>query len=145
MTTVDRSFIERNRASTDRIRALARLTDQELLTPVGEHWTVAIMLAHLSLWDRRVLFVLERSLPEGKLVTHEADIYVNDYALPLLAAIPPREALRLAVESAEQLDRRLEECPPELLQEISARFKRWVERSLHRNEHLDEADAALKK
>jgi hypothetical protein len=53
--TLDRSFIERNRASTDRIRTLATgLTDAEMQQPVGEHWTVAIALAHLAFWDRRV-------------------------------------------------------------------------------------------
>ncbi len=34
----DRSFVELNRASTERIRALAaRLSDEELQHPVGEH------------------------------------------------------------------------------------------------------------
>ena len=46
--TLDQSFIERNRTSTNRIRTLAaNLTDEELQHPVGEHWTVAITLAHL--------------------------------------------------------------------------------------------------
>ena len=54
--TLDQSFIERNRASTNRMRTLvARLSDQELQHPVGEHWTVAITLAHLAFWDRRVM------------------------------------------------------------------------------------------
>jgi hypothetical protein len=54
--TLDQSFIELNRASTNRIRALAaRLSDEELQHPVGEHWTVAIALAHLAFWDRRVM------------------------------------------------------------------------------------------
>ena len=45
---LDRSFVEHNRASTQRIRDLAeRLSDEQLQQPVGEHWTVAIMLAHL--------------------------------------------------------------------------------------------------
>jgi hypothetical protein len=59
---LDRSFIERNRASTNRIRALvARVTDAELHHPVGEHWTVAITLAHLALWDRRMLYLLDQT------------------------------------------------------------------------------------
>ena len=48
-----------------------------------------------------------------------------------------------AIETAEELDRRLEAFSPELLAEIQAYNKRWVDRSLHRGEHLDEADAAL--
>ena len=42
----------------------------------------------------------------------------NDLSLPLWAAIPPREAVRLAIESAEALDERLEGFPPALLEKI---------------------------
>jgi len=142
--TLDRSFIEQNRASTDRIRKLvARLTDEELQHPVDEHWTVAIVLAHLAFWDRRAMYVLEMTERDGKLFIPEIDIFVNDLSLPLWAAIPPREAARIAIETAEALDKRLEGYPPALLEEIHAHNKRLVVRALHRGEHLDEADAAL--
>ena len=143
--TLDRAFIEQNRASTERIRALAaRLTDEEMQRPVGEHWTVAIALAHLAFWDRRVMYVLDQSKRDGKLFIPEIDIFVNDLSLPLWAAIPPREAARIAIETSEQLDRQLEAFPPAMLEEIYAYNKRWVVRALHRGEHLDEVDAALK-
>ncbi len=142
---LDRSFIERNRASTNRIRALAaRLTDEQMQHPVGEHWTVAIALAHLAFWDRRVMYVLDMTERDRKLFIAEIDIFVNDLSLPLWAAIPPRQAARIAIETAETLDARLESFPPVLLDEIHTYNKRWVERSLHRGEHLDEVDAALK-
>ena len=142
---LDQSFIEGNRASTGRIRALAaRLTDEEMQHPVGEHWTVAIALAHLAFWDRRVMFVLDTTEREGKLFIPQTDILVNDVSLPLWAAIPPRAAARIAIETAEALDRRLEGFPPALLEEIYAYNKRWVVRASHRGEHLDDADAALK-
>lgn len=141
---VDTSFIERNRASTRRIREMTRLSDAEMQTRVGEHWTVSIVLAHLAFWDRRVLYVLDRTEQDGTLVVSQLDIVINDLSLPLWAAIPPREAARIAVETAEALDQRLETFPPVLLEEIFTYNKRWVDRSLHRNEHLNEADAALK-
>ncbi len=85
--------MERNRASTERIHALAaRLTDEEMQHPVGEHWTVAIALAHLAFWDRRVLYVLDMTERDGKVFIPEIDIFVNDLSLPLWAAIPPRAA-----------------------------------------------------
>jgi len=143
--TIDRSFVERNRASTGRIRALAaRLTDQEMQHRVGEHWTVAIALAHLAFWDRRVLYCLEKTEQDGKLFAPEMDIFVNDLSLPLWAAIPPRVAANIAIETAETLDKRLENFPPALLEEIYNYNKRWVVRALHRGEHLDDVDAALK-
>ena len=142
--TQDRSFVERNRASTDRIRALvARLTDAELQHPVGEHWTVAIALAHLAFWDRRVMYVLDMTERDGNLFIPEIDIFVNDLSLPLWAAIPPRAAARIAIETAETLDARLEGFQPALLEEIHAYNQRWVVRAMHRGEHLDEVDAAL--
>jgi hypothetical protein len=143
--TMDRSFVELNRASTERIRALAaRLNDEEMQQPVGEHWTVAIVFAHLAFWDRRVMYVLDMTERDGKLFVPEIDIFVNDLSLPLWAAIPPREAARIAIEAAKMLDKRLEDFVPALLEEIYAYNKRWVVRSLHRGEHLDEAEAALK-
>jgi len=143
--TLDQSFIERNRASTNRIRALAaRLSDAEMQQPVGEHWTVAIALAHLAFWDRRVMHVLDRTERDGTLFIPEIDVFVNDLSLPLWAAIPPPEAARIAIETAETLDRQLETFPPGLLAEIHSYNERWVVRALHRGEHLDEVDAALK-
>jgi len=144
--TQDRSFVELNRASTERIRTLvARLSDKEMQHPVGEHWTVSIALAHLAFWDRRVLYVLDKTERDGKLFIPEIDTFVNDLSLPLWAAIPPREAARIAIETSETLDQRLENYPPALLDEIYTYNKRWVVRALHRGEHLDEVDAALKK
>ncbi len=143
--SLDPSFAEQNRASTQRIRALAeRLTDEELQRPVGEHWTVAITLAHLAFWDRRALYVLDMTQREGKLAVPGIDICVNDIALPLMAAIPPRDAARLAVETAEVVDRRLEGYPVALLEELYTHNKRLVVRALHRGEHLDEVEVALR-
>ena len=140
--TLDQSFIDLNRASTNRIRALAAgLTAAELQHPVGEHWTVAIAFAHLAFWDRRVLDLLDRTEQAGKLVIPEIDVSVNDLSLPIWAAVPPRAAARLAIEAAETLDQRLASFPPALLEEIYAQRDRWVVRALHRNEHLDEIEA----
>ncbi len=143
--TVDRSFVDLNRASTERMRALAaRLSDDELQHPVGEHWTVAVVLAHLAFWDRRVLYLLDATERDGKLFIPEIDILVNDLSLPFWAALPPRTAARLGIETAEALDARLAGYPAPLLEEIFGYNKRWVIRALHRGEHLDEAEAALR-
>ena len=141
----DRSFVELNRASTERIRKLAAsLSDKELQQRVGQDWTVAIALAHLAFWDRRVMYVLDISEREGKLFIPEIDIVVNDISLPFWAAMPPRTAAEICVETAQELDARLEKLPPETLDPMYAYNKRWVVRALHRGEHLDEVEAALK-
>ena len=141
---LDQSFIELNRTSTNRIRALAeRLTDEELQQPVGEHWTVAITLVHIAFWERRVLDILTQSEREGKVIIPKINIVVNDLSLPIWAAIPPREAAQIAIEAAEAVDKRLEVYPPALIEELNAINERFVIRAIHRNEHLDEVESAL--
>ena len=143
--TQDRTFVERNRAATNRIRTVVDgLSDQALQHPVGEHWTVAITLAHLAFWDRRVLLGLDVVEREGKLNIPVIDLSVNDLSLPLWAAIPGRAAASIAVESAAALDERLANFPAALLDELYRHNQRWVERALHRDAHLDEVEAALK-
>ena len=142
---MDRSFVELNRASTERIVRLARsLSDEQMQHPVGQFWTVSIVFAHLAFWDRRVMYVLDMTERDGKLFIPEIDVFVNDLSLPLWEAIPPRQSARIAIDSARRLDQRLEDFPPALLEEIHNYNPRWVNRGLHRGEHLDEAESALK-
>jgi hypothetical protein len=138
------NYKDLNRTSTERIKTYARLSDAEMQTRVGEHWTVAIALVHIAFWDRRVLYSLDRTEQEGKLYVPQIEIAVNDLSLAFWAAIPSKDALRLAIENAEAVDQRLETYPQNLLDQIYNHNERWVVRALHRNEHLDEVDAALK-
>jgi hypothetical protein len=139
----DGSVDAANRASTTRIRALGALGDEAMATRVGEHWTVSVALAHLAFWDLRALDVLDRTERAGAVEAPELDPVVNDLALASWSAIPPREALRLAVEAAEAMDARVAAYPPELVAAVEAVNERWIRRSLHRDPHLDEVDGAL--
>lgn len=142
---LDPSFIQLNRAATERLRRLVNsLSDEQLQTRMGEHWTIAICLAHFAFWDRRAMYVLDRTREAGQVVSPDIDIFVNDLSLPLWAAIPPRQAARIAVETSDACDKQLEAFPPELLEQVYDHRKRTVVRALHRNEHLDEIDQALK-
>ena len=141
---VDRSFVEQNRQATKRMRDLAgRLSDKELQHPVGEHWTVAIVFAHLAFLDRRARYVLDATEQAKKVVIPDWDLFVNDLVTPLFAAIPPRRATEIAIETADSLDRRLEAYPADLLEMVYSARRRYVVRADHRNEHLDDAEAAL--
>jgi hypothetical protein len=141
---LDPNYKEFNHASTERLKKYTTLTDAEMQTRVGEHWTVAIALAHIAFWDRRVIYCLDRTEQEGKLYIPEVEVAVNDLSLPFWAAIPAKEAVRLAIENCEATDKRIEEYPQNLLEEVYNYNERWVARGLHRNQHLDEVDAALK-
>ena len=142
---IDRSFIAANHASTERMRSLAaRLSAAQFQQPVGEHWTVTVALAHIAFWDRRVLDVLDLTEQAGHLVAPEIDVSVNDLSLPLWRVLEPRRTAQIAVETAAALDARLEGFAPDLLEQVYARRDRWVVRALHRDEHLDEIEAALR-
>jgi len=141
---VDRSFVELNRAATERMRRMAkRLTDEQLEHPVGQHWTVALVFAHLAFLDRRAHYVLDATEGAGEVTDPDWNIAVNDIVLPLLAAIPPRRAVQLAIETAAAIDKRLESYPPKFLELVRAYRRRYVFRADHRNEHLDEAEQAM--
>ncbi|KPV53326.1 hypothetical protein SE17_10285 [Kouleothrix aurantiaca] len=145
MMGLDAEFDARNRAATERLRAVAaRLSDADLARAVGEHWTVGVVYAHIAFWDRRVMYVLDKTERDGAVFIPDLDIFVNDLSLPLWLAIPPREAVRIALENAEELDERLATYPPALLEAVYETNPRWVERARHRGEHLDEAEAALR-
>lgn len=142
---LDLSFIQLNRASTERLRRLVSgLTDQQLQTRMGEHWTIAICLAHLAFWERRVMYVLDLTRKAGRVVSPDIDIFVNDLSLPLWAAIPPRQAARIALECADACDKQLEAFPPDLLEQVYEHRQRNVLRLLHRNEHMEDIELALK-
>jgi len=143
---LDPNYTQLNRESTERIKKLAAsLVDEQFQVRVGEHWTVAIAFVHLAFWDRRVLATLEETAKNKKLSVVEVETVVNDLSLPLWAVVPAKEAVKLAIETAEELDNQLEKFPKDLLEEIYNHNKRLVVRALHRNEHLDEVEEALRR
>ncbi len=139
---IDRSFLERNKAELARLRQLvARLTDADLTRSVGGGWTVSAALAHLAFWDHRVVVTLEWWEREGVSPASIDDI-VNEAALPLWLAVPPREAVRLALSSAEAAARKIESAPPELLE--AAQNELNLERAKHWADHIQQIESALK-
>jgi hypothetical protein len=92
-----------------------------------------------------VLATLEETSKNGKLSVVEVDTVVNDLSLPIWGTIPAKEAVKLAIETAEELDNQLEKFSKDLLDEMYNHNKRLVVRALHRNEHLDEVEEALRR
>ncbi|MGD2096925.1 MAG: DinB family protein [Desulfobacterales bacterium] len=142
---MERLFVADNARELDRLRALTeRLTDEELIFPIGNGWTIAVALAHLAFWDQRALFLLRKWKKDG-VEASPIDIDItNDALLPLWLAVPPRKAANLAISSAEAIDRELEEAPTELINEIVSLGEKFrLYRSFHRKQHLDEIEEYL--
>lgn len=58
--------------------------------------------------------------------------------------LSPRGALEQAIKTAEVLDRIVEDLGSEEAEIVSAQRHRVLDRSMHRAEHLDEVDMALR-
>lgn len=137
-------IFQANRESTERMRKMInQLSEEELSKSIGSDWTISITLAHLALWDQRVIFVIESAKKNNKLHAPYYDYQLNDILTPILRAIPAREAARMAITMSEKLDNELEQCSTQLLKEMKEVNRRLIERSIHRNLHLDEIENAV--
>lgn len=146
----DRSYIEQNARERERFHDLvSRLRDDELSSPVNEHWTVAGVMGHIAFWDARVLELadkLERGVPFSASDAEPEDVdWINDATRPLILAIPPREAAELALRLAEETDRRVASLDPARLWPNDPTNPLNPLRASHRGEHLDEIETALRR
>lgn len=144
-----REHDERNRLSRERMAALAaRMDADDLRRPLGEHWTIAAGLLHLSFWDR---FVLERwthadahGLATPAPFDALAEDRVNDTLTRLLLRVPPEEAIGQALEAALEVEQLIAGLSTDQVTAVERSERpRLVDRAIHRTEHLDEIEAVL--
>ena len=142
---MDRPFVAENAKELERLRSLVEgLTDEELTLPLGNGWTIAVALAHLSFWDQRSLFLMRQWQKSG-VAPSAIDIDItNDSLLSLWLAVPPRKAANLAISSAEAIDRELAEASSDFIAEIENLGEKFrLYRSIHRKLHLDQIEECL--
>jgi len=144
----DRSYVAQNTLERERLRALVERLDEDVLrASVNDHWTVAGVLGHIAFWDARVLALadkLERGVPFSPDDSEPEDVdWINDASRPLIHAIPPLEAARLALQIAEETDTRVATLPADRLWPQDPDSPLYALRASHRGEHLDEVEAAL--
>ena len=143
---MDRPYVTENTKERERLKSLVkRLSDEELSLPMGEDWTISVALAHLSFWDQRSLILVSKWKRTGFIEPSPIDIDVtNDSLLSTWRALPPRVAANLAVSSAEEIDRELEEASLDLITAIEGLGEKFrLYRSIHRKMHLDEIEKTL--
>ncbi|MGZ8572076.1 MAG: DinB family protein [Actinomycetota bacterium] len=145
----DRPYLEENTRERERLHALVeRLDEAQLRAPVNPHWMVAAVFGHIAFWDARVLALadkLERGVPFAASDSEPEDIdWINDATRPLIHAIPPLEAARLALEIAEETDARVATLPLDRLWPLDPDSPLNPVRAAHRGEHLDDVEAALR-
>ena len=139
--------IKRNRASRDHLaEVIARLRDRSVDLPGG--WTTAALLAHLAFWDAFGAARLEKYVRDREpmeLGTETLTEFINAAGMAQWTATPLATAADLATKAAAAIDRLIEGLPSDVLDQIRAMKRpRVLDRSLHRKEHLDEIERALR-
>lgn len=143
-------YSEQNAQSRRRLETLVRgLSDEDLARSTDYGWTVAALLAHLAFWDQRVLVILRRWKAEGFDPSPIDSAAVNDSLRVICHALEPRLAVELCLSSAEAVDAEFETLTPGLVNQMEehaaateTQFR--MNRSLHRNGHLNDIEALLK-
>jgi hypothetical protein len=144
-------YSQQNAESYQRLKSLAhRLTDTDLALSTDYGWTISALLAHLAFWDQRVLVILRRWKTEGFDPSPIDSGAVNDSLKVICHALEPRTAVDLSLISAEAVDAELATLTPEFVRQIEehatatgTQFR--MNRSLHRNGHLNDIEALLNK
>ena len=144
----DRSYVARNNAERARLKALvSRASDADLAKPMPAGWTVAAVLGHLAFWDQRIVTLIEAWESGAALPPiHGEDVdWINDAGKPFLLAMPARQVAELAIAIAETVDRKVEAVPEALIEKNAAAGSPLnLDRAVHRKEHLDKIEHALK-
>lgn len=143
-------YAQQNAESRERLKKLTqRLTDTDLALSTDYGWTISALLAHLAFWDQRMFIILKRWQTEGLGPSPVDSGAVNDSLRVICHAIEPRVGVDLALTAAEQVDSEFEALSAEYVKQLedhaaatSTQFR--MNRSLHRNAHIDDIEALLK-
>ena len=132
------------------VELVSALSEDSYRCPVGLHWTVATTLCHLCFWDQRALFLLQSWARGGAIQTPKLDLpsvaSINQAMNWIALEVPGFAAGRMAVESAAAVDALVAQISDHLAQRIEAAgFERYLQRILHRQEHLNKIRQALNK
>jgi DinB family protein len=136
---------DRNTAARARLRrVIDRLSETDLVRPRPSGWSTATVLAHLAFWDRFTLVrwqEMQRSKSPPVSLRDVTDM-INAAGLAQWSAMPPERAVQDALGAAEAVDAFIAALPEQRAREIvGTGFERLVDRSVHRDEHLDEIEA----
>ena len=124
-----------------------RLSDADLRRQANEHWTVAGVLGHIAFWDARA-GILAGKLERGERLSGPTTSQMTSTGLmtrpgPLIQAVQPRALAELALQIAEDVDRRVAALDPRDMYPGNPESPLVAIRASHRGEHLDQIEEAL--
>ena len=140
------TILQENKRERERLLGLmAGLKEADFAKRLPNGWSVSVALAHLAFWDLSMAARLNNWLHKGvKPVWMDAEA-VNGPLARLSEALPPKVVIQLATEAAETVDgivEKLTQAQADELLKIGP--DRFLRRALHRQEHLDKIETALK-
>jgi hypothetical protein len=141
-------FVQENRRELERMRSLVeRLSDADLRRQVNEHWTAAGVLGHIAFWDT-FAGILAGKLERGERLSGSDQEpvgvdWINDSARPFIQAVEARALAELALQIAEDVDRRVAGLDPRDMYPGNPESPLNAIRASHRGEHLDQIEEAL--
>lgn len=122
-----------------------RLSESQLKLTVNYGWSVAMALAHLAFWDYYGVARLDDWERNGIPEHHPGTETINDAMRPMLEAIPAQNAVRMVLEAAEAIDRKVANVRAELADAIiAAGRERVLNRAPHRTLHLDDIESSIR-
>ncbi len=148
---MDASVADRNRASTERLRALTEgLARDQLRREIDQPWTGAALLAHIAFWDRFVRERWKMAAEEGRATPPTTDERlmdgINDAALPQWLIVEPEAAIRECFAAATEIDSFVASLDEATLAELDRQGRpRLADRSIHRLDHLATLEPALRR
>jgi uncharacterized damage-inducible protein DinB len=136
-------YVRLNAESRARLVGVCQRINDELLTRIAfGSWTVSAVLAHMAFWDRVALERWDTFEKERQPVTSLPE-FLNSVGAADWVAIPPRTAVRLVLEAAEALDKRIEELPEGLIEAARSSNPRMFERFHHREDHISAIERVI--
>lgn len=138
-----RPHIERNERSRFRLQqVIDALADDLLTATIDGPWTSGVLLVHMAFWDRFVKERWEHALRSQQRTPAVLDLgladLVNDASVPGWSVIPPRDATRMALAAADEVDGVIASLADNAVEALlAAGWNSLLDRSVHRHEHLD--------
>ncbi len=140
------AFIALNEKTKNKLISLAKtIRDEDAGKSDEEGWTISVIFAHIAFWDLRTLVLFRRWKRDGiKLSPVDMDV-INESLVPLLKAVPFRNAVDIALATVENVCREIEGLPDNLIREIEALGdSRRLNRHEHWQMHIDQIEKILR-
>jgi hypothetical protein len=127
------------------IDTIAQLNDTDLTHPLEAGWTVTAVLAHLLFWDIRIVTLLEQWNRDGAIGPSEIDAdLINEVTRQLFVLLPPRAIAEMCLTWSKKANLAIAALDERAAAEIAAKAPNVrLDRSHHRQAHIEEIEAAL--